>query len=246
MSGSAHHPMSSALSWAAAAWARGGQTGRLRHQGTGRDQRKNPSANLSLWLLWLSACKLGPAYSRLWAQYWESLQTVAQTSPGRELHCLCEPDIEYDQQHHNYPNWHQNYLESSSQRLDPTETCCCFSEVSDSCQQQQQQQQQHLLTLRSPASVKWLVSTHSLHKVTHSVETAVKSWQNAANICQNCASRGKKTCNVCQRIVPWRIVYMFWVLQLGQVDFIYFMFINCLIPKMLETIRARLIKLLIV
>ena len=46
----------------------------------------------------------------------------------------------------------------------------------------------------------------------------------------------EKAVQSCQRIVPQRIVYMFRVLQLGKVDIIYFMFINCLIPKMLESI----------
>ena len=245
MSGSAHHPMWSALSWAAAAWARGGQTGRLRHQGTGRDQRKNPSANLSLWLLWLSACKLGPAaYSRLWAQYWESLQHSGPDIAGPWASLLVWA---------GYWIWSAasqlSQLTSELSRVFITDLILqrlvvvlvkCRTVVSNSnnnnstCWPSGVQRQ----------SSDWWV--HTLCIKLHSVETAAKSSQNAANICQNCASRGKKTCNVCQRIVPWRIVYMFWVLQLGQVDFIYFMFINCLIPKMLETIRARLNKLLIV
>ena len=73
MSGSAHHQMSSALSWAAAAWARDGQTGRLRHQGTGREIREK--TQVQTWVcdysLPVSRGQPSPAYTgRLWAQYW--------------------------------------------------------------------------------------------------------------------------------------------------------------------------------
>ena len=167
MSGSAHHQMSSALSWAAAAWARDGQTGRLRHQGTGREIREK--TQVQTWVcdysLPVSRGQPSPAYTgRLWAQYWV-FTTQWPRHRRAESFTACESRICWI--------WSAasqlSQLTSELSRVfitQTTETCCCFSEVSDSCQQQQQQQQQHQLTLGSPASDKWLVSTYYLHKVT--------------------------------------------------------------------------------
>ena len=196
--------------------------GRRRHQGWGhRVRRKNPSANLGDWdclhCLHCRPCSLCTHSLRSAQDIAGASWASGCASCSRILNMIAiTSDI-----------WIRVKLET-----------CCFSEVSDSC---------HLHTSTSTTcwpqpcghqawvtSEWWQVIGEYTFRYLNPRRSSIRRMQQLfAKIAR------KKTCKVCQRIVPWRIVYMFWVLQLGQVDFIYFMFIKCFIPKMLETIRSQ-------
>ena len=142
------HKMSPALSGAAAAWVRGGQTSRAAEPGTRARAEKKPKCKPgSDYSEFSGLASLVPVCSGLSSELGtDSLHnTVLKISPRRaELGVWAGYWIWASSQLSQLTS--ENRIESPGIRLEPTETCCCFSEVSDSCQQQQQHHHQHLLT----------------------------------------------------------------------------------------------------